>query len=305
MTKMTEFQRFSRLPQEIQDLIWMLAFDEHEQPPRMIQLRELGGGREFISTRQHAGIQIPAVLHACHSSRHATQRKFDAIHREFWPADDHRRVSDYPVTRNDILYIGTANQSFWELLLNTPRQEHNQYNYDAAILEDPICRKCNVAIDAELLLADRVMENIFQITHHLNDEGLKLYIVMALKANAAQGPLRLSSKLKERDSRYWSRDVPAASLGYNAQHEFSSYMADVLDNNFGLSESENWDDRSLKNKIKAFVNRQSIERVRKPSGIDIVKAAGDIVGHKTYVRVFTWFYRQVYSPTSRMELAKK
>lgn len=271
----------------------------------MIQLRELDGGLEFTSTRQHAGIEIPAVVHACQSSRHLTQRRFDAVHREFWPAGDTRRVSDYPITKKDILYIGTANKSFWKLLLNTPVKAYHEYDHQTAKLEKPICRKCNVAIDAELLLSDRSMRNIFQITHHLNDKGLKLYIVMALKARTAQGPLRLTSRLRESDSRYWSRDIPSTSLGQNVQHEFARYMADALDDNFGVPDSENWDDRRLKNRIKAFIIERSIQHVRRLGDVDIVKATGDIVGHKTYTRIFTLFYRQAYNPSSRMELSQR
>lgn len=300
---MAEFQRFPQLPQELQDMVWLHALDEHEKPPRIIQLREVDGGREFISSRQHAGVPIPAVLHACPSSRYITQKKFDAVHREFWPAGDPRRVSDYRVTRNDILYIGTANKSFWHLLLNTPLKPYHQYSHTEAIQQDPICRKCNVAIDSEMLLADQSLYNIFQITHHLNDQGLKLYIVMALKANASQGLLRLTSKLRERDSLYWNRDLPPTNVGLNAQNQFEAYIRDVLDNNFGLPERADWDDRGLKNRIRAFVNNQSTEGVRNSSDVQIVKAAGDIVGHGTYERVFTWFFRQRWQPRSSMELA--
>lgn len=257
-TNTAEFTLFPRLPNEIQAEIWRQAVDDAEKPPRIIQIRNLNGGREFTASRQHAGIPVPPLLVVCHASRRIAQKVFDRVEREFWPLGDERKTSDYPVEKEDILYIGTANDNAWEVVLGTgPPDEYGMPDCEDGLDKNPICSKCNIAVALELAVLFPYHYYLVQARRHLIENGLKLYFVV--ENGSEDGPFRFTRRL------CWERYQWFGALYSKMVGRYGSISVDD-----GLNQDD------IERCIVTFLptcNRQ---------GFEVVEAVGNVVGQWTY-----------------------
>lgn len=253
-----EFTLFPKLPNEIQAEIWRQAVEDAKKPPRMIQIRSLNGGREFTTTRQRLGVPVPPLLIVCHASRRIAQKVFDKVEKEFWPAGDERKTSDYPVSKDDILYVGTANNNFWEFVLRAqPPDEDGMPDPRGQLDEDPICGKCNIAIALEFAVLFSSHWYLAEATSHLEKNGLKLYFVV--EDGSDGGPFRFTRQLT------WERYQWFGAVHYEQLELYNWEGAD-----------ESLDREYLEGCIVDLCPTCN------HNDFEVVEAVGDVVGQWTY-----------------------